>query len=613
MQAHPPSPRWHLVVIGSLSLIQILCGVLAATASSDTSRDLYFAQRIASGSLWPLMGPTINSIDHLGPIWYYVLALPLVVVPNAAAVTGFMAAISSLQFPLAYAVGRRILDARFGILFAASLAIPGWIIYSFAAMTHTLAVIPSILFGALATLRYREAPSTSRALLVGLAGVCMVNAHPTALLLLGLMLLACAMRARAPRMLVLQGAVVAAPIALSVAPMLYAEWAIRAAGGGSVASYAGQDIHVPPPSETIRLVYAVLYFGPQYASRFLGGLSGATTRHLMHVYELLLALSCIGLGFSLFAGTRSRTLVLAGTAVVFLEAMFLCAVRRDMPPWMVYALVPALAFVIALGIAAIADRNVLVRGVVILSIAVAIAWTFAIYLRIADNPLDHADVLASAGKRGIWDVRDYEKAAYHYRLERIPFRDLFALGKPLCKPVSLFGHYGYLVDSTYAVSVFEACGTAEQVRFGGLAEPARTALLGFDRSVWQTLGASPQYWIGPLGVTERFEILQSPTPLAPVTPELSNWPRVLSGDARRVVLRADASRDSIVVLSHRTNRYLPFRLIAAKADDRTIDPVYSDVTTIAFRAPAAGASSDTARWTFELEANPDYVDVLTLR
>jgi hypothetical protein len=277
---------------------------------------------------------------------------------------------------------------------------------------------------------------------------------------------------------------------------------------------------------------------------------------------------------------------------------------------MVYALVPPLAFVVALGLEAILDRSVAIRAAVALAFAIAIAWSGVVYVRVASNPLDHADVLASPGKRGIWDIRDYEKSAYHYRLDRIAFRDLFALGEPLCEPVDLYGHYAYLVDATYAISAWQKCGAADQVRFGGAPDPARRSLLGLDRSVWQALGAAPQYWIGALGVTGRFDVAQSTSPLAPVVPALTNWPRVLSGDARRIVLHADASHGAAVVLSHRAHRYLPFRLVAAKADDRAIEPAYSDVSTIAFRAPASDA--DATHWTFELDANPDYVDVLTL-
>jgi len=311
-------------------------------------------------------------------------------------------------------------------------------------------------------------------------------------------------------------------------------------------------------------------------------------------------------------GARSRTLALLAIALVFAQAMFICSVRHDMPPWMVYALVPVLAFPIAVGLRAVLDGGLVAKVAVGVLMLIAIGWTLAISARIAENPLDHADILASPGKRGLWDVRDYEKAAYHFRLDRIAFGDLFALGEPLCEPVSLYGHYGYLIDSTYAASVFQKCGGAEQVRFGGLSEAGRARLLGFDRSVWQALGASPERWIGPLGVTPAFEVLQSPTSLAPVAPITSNWPRVLSGDARRVTLRATVPRDEIVVLSHRANRYLPFRLIAAKADDAPVEALYTDVTTLVFRAPSASADAHEAHWTFELEANPDYVDVLAL-
>ena len=43
----------------------------------DLARDIGIALGIVDLERWPLSGPPLNGTLHLGPVWYYVLALPL--------------------------------------------------------------------------------------------------------------------------------------------------------------------------------------------------------------------------------------------------------------------------------------------------------------------------------------------------------------------------------------------------------------------------------------------------------------------------------------------------------------------------------------------------------
>ena len=219
-----PIPGWHVGVVIVLMAAQMACGAFASIASSDTNRDIFFAEQVATGTGFPLTGPAINGMLHLGPLWYYLLALPLLLVRNAAAVTGFVAALSALQFPLAYALGRRFGSTRCGLLFALALALPGWMNVALASTTHPIVAPTALLIGVFTALNYRARPDLPHAVQFGLACVLMLTAHPTLVLLAGALMLWSAARTSTRAQWLGHGLVVLALLALSLAPMLYEQW-----------------------------------------------------------------------------------------------------------------------------------------------------------------------------------------------------------------------------------------------------------------------------------------------------------------------------------------------------------------------------------------------------
>jgi len=602
---------WHVAILLALAAAQIGCGIWTAVASSDTNRDIFFAQQIASGASFPLTGPAINSMLHLGPLWYYVLAIPLWLIPNAAAVTGFMAAISALQFPLAYVLGRRYGSAREGVLFALALALPGWMCLSLASMTHTIAASSGLLLGALAALAYRERPDAKRAGLLGLACVFMLCAHPTLILPVAALVFWCAAKTPSRMQWLVHGAVVSGLVVLALAPVLYAQWHDGFADMATTAKYTQTEWSFPSLFKATSLLYATLYFGPKYVAHFLLELPARPAHLLLLAYDALLLAAGIGLAMRFVTQPAKRGLIGALLGLLLAQSVFLCAIRTAMPPWMIYAQWPLLGALIALGLEALCAIGRGGRILVAAGLLVTTLWTLGVYARLAAAPLDHAEIRASPGKLGLMDIRDYEKARYDYRLARIPFRQLFAIGDPLCEPVALFGHYAYLVDYTFAVSAWAKCGNADSVRFGGVPEPGRRALLGLHESVWQRIGMTPERWIGALGISEPAAIWHSPVPLNPVPPRLTTFPRLLTIDAQRTTISGDAPADQAVLVSQRAHRYGPFEVIRGRIDGRDIAPVYVDSTAVVFRSPPGHGGKESVHWDIDIQTTPDYIDVLT--
>jgi hypothetical protein len=602
------APVLHLLILGALMAAQIACGIFASVASSDTSRDIFFAQQIAAGQSFPLTGPAINGMLHLGPLWYYLLAIPLLFVPNAAAVTGMMGLLSAMQFPLAYVLGRRLRNPDEGLLFALSLALPGWIVTSFGSLTHPIIAIPALLLGALAAVEYNDKPDASHATKLGLALVLMGTAHPT-LALPGLLLLFwCGRHAHGWQARLQHLGIIAALVAVALLPMLYEQWLLGFSDADKAAAHTRSELSLPSLMQALELIHAIAIHGPNYVTRYWLELSATGTQVLFVVYALILLLAAIGLVASYDdAAVRRYALVLI--SVLLLHSMFVCAIRVLMPPWMIYSHGLLLSALIALGLGQL-WRSVVLRTVIALLLATTTLWTTSTYANLMLGSTEFTNVQPSPGKHGFMDVRDYEDTSETLRIARVPFHELFALGESLCDSVALYGHYAYLIDYTYAVSAAHVCGSTKNVQFGGMPEAGRERLMGLHRDAWLAIGMAPEDWLGSLGISQPREIWHSPVPLTPVVPTFSNFPRSLSHIAGTFTVEGNVASPLAVLISHRAHRYLPFKVIRARVDGRDVAAHYSDLTSAIFIAPNT-TSDEAVHWQFDIEGNEAYVDLLT--
>ena len=605
--------RWHYVAIGALMLAHIVCAVLASNASSDTNRDIFFAQQIASGSLFPLTGPAINGALHLGPLWYYLLAPVFLILPNAAAITGFIAAVGALQYPLAYHLGRRYASAREGILFVFALALASFMDTQLGWLTHTAAIVPSLMLGVFAAAHYREAPTARGAMWVGLALTFMLCAHPTLALFGGLLALWCGAKTPTWRARLGHGLIVLGMIAASLSPMIFDQWRHGFTDASSAAAYIGNDWSVPSPLKAIVLIGAVLENGPKYVTRFWLELSPSAMRPLLALYALVIIAAGIGLIARALRDETRRRLIVLLIALALAQAMFVGSIRGIQPPWMVFALWPILAALIALGLEWVCRTGRPARVLVATGLAVTSIWSIGVWAHFASAPQKLVDIKASSGKRGSYDVRDYEKAKQETPMPRLPYRQYLSIAAPLCGRVNLYGHYAHFVDITFAVGAMQRCGGRADIRYGGMPEAGRTGWFGLEASVWRKIGLRVQEQVGVLGISNPTAVWHSPTALTPVIPLLTNYPRGLKGEVVRFTVEGDAAAEEGVAIAHRAMRYGAFAVLSARADGESVEPRHEDIVTRVFLAPASLRGHGNVHWRFEIEAMPDYVDVLTFR
>jgi hypothetical protein len=359
------------------------------------------------------------------------------------------------------------------------------------------------------------------------------------------------------------------------------------------------------------MLFAMIINGPKYVTRFWLDLTPAHTHVLLAIYLFIFLAAGIGVGLRLRSERNKRKVIGSVFALLIAQAVFLCAIRAIMPPWMVNSEFVLIAALLAFGLEWFCKHGRVLRAAVSIALCVTTLWTFDVYRVLASGPLDHTEIEPSPGKHGMMDIREYEKTRTHYRLARIPFRQLFAIGAPLCEPVTLFGHYAYLVDFTYAVSATAKCGTTADVQFGGELQSQRKVLIGLHESVWTAIDFKPSQSIGVMGITTPIAVWHSTTPLNPVVPLLANFPRVLDGTAQIFAVSGDAPSDQAVLVSHRAASYRPFDVIRARMNGTAITPSYRDGTVVVFLAPKPGRDSAPVHWDIDIAATPEYVDVVT--
>jgi hypothetical protein len=113
---------WEVIVL----MVAWVVGGQFSPASVDSVRDIYEAHAIASGATLPLEGPQLAHSVHLGPLWYYILAIPAALSEGWGGIALIVFLLSALKFWLSFLLGKSLHSFQMGLLFALFLALPSW-------------------------------------------------------------------------------------------------------------------------------------------------------------------------------------------------------------------------------------------------------------------------------------------------------------------------------------------------------------------------------------------------------------------------------------------------------------------------------------------------------
>ena len=600
---HQRQPGWYAVGLAfSLLMLGVHMAAGFHTAGvADFWRDLYWATKIAHGEAFPLVGPPIYGLVDLGPWWFYLLALPIGIFGSTAAAAVFIQFLAGCKYLLAWRLGTRAVDERFGVAFAASLAIAGWSTIPLMFPSHTALVETTLLLLATATWRCRQQLSNGNAILFGLAAGACLHAHPTTasyVVIAGFVLLE-----RHRRRAVVPLAVAALIVVAMLAPPWFDH--ARSVGERAIDTYVGGDLGVRPWHRIPLLIASALTGGAWNGFLLMTPWSLDHVRIAWLVYCACLAFAGAGLFVLPEAAARLRIAAAAAVCIFLAQILFLVVLRPITPMWMFSSALPPLALVIAIGwygwlIGAHAPRIAL--GVFALCTALSLA-PFGLFLRAIEN------LRVAPGANPYYDVIDHSD---RYATTAVPYfsaRSLDRLAPSLCGESVLHARLAWAVERSLGTPVRLACGHWPALRYGGREGPPEHVAGMFARTSLAS-GIAPDRIVAGMALYEH---------VVPIAPSAGGSPTVLargqihpdhsSRAPQRFEIEFDAHGVDVPVLTNRVGA--PAVVHGAVADGRPARLLSDDGGSRLYGCAGCERSAEV-HWHFELDGVEDDIDLVVL-
>lgn len=110
---------------------------LFSTTSIDSTHDFIMSYRIINGENFPLLGRQLALSFHIGPLWDYLMTLPLMLSNSWLSLAIFVAMLNGIKFYLAYQVGIVLKDNQLGQLLVLAMLMVSFTAMQTITFTHT--------------------------------------------------------------------------------------------------------------------------------------------------------------------------------------------------------------------------------------------------------------------------------------------------------------------------------------------------------------------------------------------------------------------------------------------------------------------------------------------
>ena len=576
-------PAAALVV--ALLMAAYVAGYAWSAPNTDSADELMRAYEIRHGLAFPLQGPPLGNVLHLGPAWFYLTALPLFAWHSWLSAALFIGFVCSLKFPLAYWCGRRLMDEDFGVLWAAALFLPGWTTVEQLVFLNPNGVAMAMLACLAIALPGLDRPAgLGRCFALGLALALAIHVHPTSLpaYLLAPAVLWVRLRHRA--------SVVAAILAMAAGFALpFVPYVVHQALSGfpdwaSASGYVAKQVFLANVVNLPRVVAAYLVAGPQTMASFLLGWSAEASQALGWASAGLAAASLA----AIFPGPLARIRLLQFLTALAITAAWIAVARPTTPVQFTWALAVPVGGLVALGLWSVARATRLLAPVVLAVVAAAFAVNVLVVRALAGMVREGEGRLPSL----ILDIKGSLPSTV-YRDVWFPAHAHDELGEALCKagPANLHGHLAYVVDKDLGLDTLLACRDREKWTLAG--KEGHHAF-GMTRQFWRALSIPPDCWIGSLGLSARSIPLVPRAPIA-IADGATYLPRKhLTHAPREATLEFDAPPERPVLVTNVLGGYELFELRAAQASGREVRPIAANDLSALYMAPAGSAAP--VRW-----------------
>jgi hypothetical protein len=594
----PGSTRFWLI---AFFMAAYAAGYAWSSPSTDTADELLQAYAIRHAVAYPLEGPFLGGALHFGPLWFYLTALPLWISQSWLAVALFIGFICSLKFPLAYLCGRKLIDADFGVLWAAAMFVPGWTSLEQLVFLNPNGVAAAALLVLAISLRALEKESdwpTFAAL--GLALAVAMHVHPTSapvFILLAPVLWA--HHRRGQTVPVALGAIAAG----FLVPFL--PYVVSQIGGGfadwrSATAYVSGQVVLTNIVNVPRVILNYLLGGPAVIAEYL--LHWQPDRGALLGTAMAVAASTSVAG--LFHPLSRHRLVLFVAALLIFAAWIAC-MRPTTPLQFTWILGPVVAGLVAIGVwslGRVAPLRPLVWAVVAGSVALNVFAIRGMALTVwqgeghlPSRVMDIKNGLPPSIYRDVWFP-----ALAHRELGRI-----------LCDAgdAALHGHLAYIADKDLGLDTLLACN--DRSRLSLVASDAPHHYFGMTRVFWRALGAAPECWVGSLGLTRHMTSLLDRRPL-PLAQDLRDLLRRLPRNpTTTTTFSVTAPGQSGILVTNVLAGYESFQIVSAEAAGHAASPLAENDVSSLYASSAEGAG--VVRWTFTvLTSNPQALDVVAV-
>lgn len=572
----------------------------------DLARDIAHALAIVRGDRFPLEGPVLASSVHAGPIWYYLLAIPIAVWPAWLAVALFVGLLGALKFPLAYAAGTRLVDRRTGLIWALLLLYPGWMTLESVVQNHAALVATATLAVLVAVLGYLETGSRRALAVSGLLFGLALHAHPSTVGIGVLLLAAVAWRARGARASWLgDAAIVAGGAAIPFVPFLWSQATSGFPDFARATAFVGDPASVGSMTALPAVLAATLVGGGRVvAGDFLSRVPGASAFVLAATTLLLIAGTC-GIAAALRGRTQRATMI-AGLAAVLVLAATVAMLRSVTPFYMTFVVWTIAAGVLAAGLRA-CQRLPIARWVAAGALALALVLAVATQAGVADTLRRGAYPFAFFP---LFDVK-----APRQPTAPMPF--VFARagrtsGELLCSEPVTAAHGSYAVHlfHAYGLEAHFRCGSSNGITLGG-ADGVHRA--GVSRTIARELGFAAVDRVGPLMLLPVGSVV-NPRTGAPLPAPGAYPPAVPRFEAPALhVLDFEAPQDEAVLVTDLYFAFVAPPAVTATANGAAVAPAARDRVTTAFACQRC-ATGAPVRWQLSISTPAlERVEVITAR
>jgi hypothetical protein len=610
VQRHLKNPHWHWALI-LLSMVAYLCALPFGVTHLDLARDISTSLGIINLERFPLEGPLLGGTLHLGPVWDYLAAIPLLPTHSWLAVVMAMGFLAALKFPMAYALGSRLIDPGFGLLWALMLALPGWnnLETVFVLFTSFVAICTLTFLWFL--VRYFETGFARYLFGLSIFYALSLHAHPStyglALVAIPFVLRRWFLSGIAPVTLVIASVVFLVPFMPFIAAQVISGSSdIHAAAVFFASDDVGKIYNFLP------VMHGSLVTGPQLIALNVLRLSGSWFEAYAIFYGILWSVAIVGLISALITREKRRTAI-AGIATVAAISVSVVMIRAYTPYYMSFVILTVLLGLGALGIRqAIALPGVryvaypIVVGVVVLPIAVSVAAakTFA------------------TGSYSFSFMPMFGITQPYSTGLPLPFIPAYAMaesGDALCgsRRIVAHGALAFHLLHDYAIETRLRCTSPPAISLGGIEPADAVHIVGLSRALSRALGvdlvkSGASVDLGPMSFLPLGRAVSPTSGSGTATPGTYPPVSTAAGQVKLINLQFETHCDEVVLVTNMYFGFAPDPTVDARLNGEPVLPAAEDALSKAY-ACSDRSPKLPARWTLQIATPaPDRVDVVTV-